>query len=92
VIRDLQIACDAPGCIRGVVRGHSAFGDPCPVCVGRGSLSLATVCTYIQENESTVRKLLRPNRRMRPKVAARICAKLVALVTPKLERQPGLFA
>lgn len=87
----LAILCDAPGCIRGLVHRPTGFADPCKICLGRGSISLATLCKYLGENESTVGKLLRPHKRMRPRVAARICAKLVAITTSALPKQSELF-
>ena len=79
---DLKILCDAPGCRRGVVHRREGFGDPCGFCGGRGSVSLASLCKRLDECESTMRKLFKPHRRMRSSVAARICRKLVDLVTP----------
>lgn len=91
LIRDLKIRCDAPGCRRGVV--HGEWPQPCPVCGGRGSFSLEALCEKIGECESTMRKLFRPHRKMRAKVAARICAKIVDLVTPpKASKQQEMFA
>lgn len=72
----MNVSCDAPGCVRGLVH-HDEWADPCKFCGGVGFLSFAEVCRRIDENESTVRKLLRPNRRMRPKTAARIMEKLL---------------
>lgn len=91
--RDLYIVCDV--CRRGLIHGPE-WSRPCPVCKGRGSMSLATLCELIGEWESTVRKLFRTNKKMRAKVAARICDKIVNLTTygapnppPK---QPELFS
>lgn len=94
--RSLAITCDAPGCVRGIVaaRNTSDFGSPCAICGGFGSLSLDTLCRLLQENDSTVGKLLSgrrvlragepaPGTRMRAKVAARICGKLVDLAMPR---------
>jgi len=92
MIRDLAIRCDAAGCVRGVVHLPAGFGDPCQVCGGRGSISLGALCKHIGECESTMRKLFKPRRRMRAKVAARICGKLVDLVSPKwASKQGSLF-
>ena len=72
-----MIACDAPGCVRGLIHRAGGWADPCKFCGGIGAVSLAEVCRRIGENESTVRRLLRPRYRMRPKVAARILDKLL---------------
>ncbi|MDD1677637.1 MAG: hypothetical protein LUO93_00440 [Methanomicrobiales archaeon] len=77
---DLYILCDL--CTRGIVH-NSPWGEPCKVCLGRGSLTLARVCRLLGENESTVVKLLKPRRRMRVKTAARLLDKLCELIEPK---------
>lgn len=74
----MRITCDAPGCIRGLVH-REAWADPCKFCGGVGSISFAELCRRIDENESTVRKILRPHRRMRPQVAFRIMEKILEL-------------
>jgi len=96
-----MIVCDAAGCVRGIVHLVDGFGDPCKICGGAGKLSLSTVAKRIDENESTLRKvwktvlsdstghLTRSRHKMRVKVAARICAKLVSLTAPP--KQPSLF-
>jgi hypothetical protein len=91
--RDLKIRCDAPGCVRGILHleGAADFPQPCSVCGGRGSFSLEGLCKRIGEHESTVRKLFRPNRRMRAKVAARICGKVVDLMAPQPSKQQEMF-
>lgn len=71
------IACDAPGCVRGLVHRDGGWADPCRVCGGSGGVALGAICKRIGEHESTVRKLLKPGRRMRPKVAVRIMGKLL---------------
>jgi hypothetical protein len=93
-VRDLAIRCDAPGCRRGVIWSETFQHYPCPLCEGRGSISLEAMCRRIGEHDSTVRKLLKPRARMRPKVAARICSKLVDLVSPptKKTKQQEMFA
>ena len=73
-----MITCDATGCVRGIVHS-SAFGEPCKVCDGAGSLSLAEVCRRIDEWESVVTRILK-NKPVRVHTAARICAKLVDMV------------
>lgn len=87
----LRIECDAPGCRRGLVNYDLGWTklQPCPVCGGLGSLSLHAVCELIGEHETTVAKLLN-GKRMRPKVAARICKRLTELVSMK-GKQPELF-
>lgn len=90
ISRDLKIRCDAPGCVRGVVHGRrdangaaQSWALPCLVCEGRGSVSLEALCKRIGECETTMRKLLKKRPpAMRAKVAARICGKLVDLMTP----------
>lgn len=91
---DLRIRCDL--CVRGIVQSpipgsRHTWPDACKICRGRGSLSLATLCKYIDENESTVAKLFKPNRRMRSSVCARICGKLMKIVDPPKPKQPELF-
>src|SRR5579875_1440263 len=75
-----MIRCDVPGCVRGIVHRPGGFGDPCKVCGGKGTLPLARVCSLLSENRSTVVKLLKPRRRLRPKTAARLLDKIIALV------------
>jgi hypothetical protein len=86
------IRCDALGCIRGIVHLRDGFGDPCKICGGAGELSLSALAKRIEENESTLRRILKPHRKMRVKVTARICAKLVDLIEPPKLKQPELFA
>ena len=78
------VACDAPGCVRGLVHRDAGWADPCKVCGGAGGVPLGTLCRRIGEHESTVRKLLKPGRRMRPKVAARIMGKILDVVAVAL--------
>jgi hypothetical protein len=75
-------------CKAGLVPNGGEWPQRCAFCLGRGSLSLERVCELIDEHPSTVRKLLRPNQRMRPKVAERILTNLHKLLYPK---QPELF-
>lgn len=76
-----MITCDL--CVRGILHNFQ-WGNPCPTCQGRGELSLARVCELLGENPSTVVKLLKPRRRMRPKTAARLLDKLLGLLaTPR---------
>lgn len=75
-----MIACDAPGCVRGLVHRAGGWADPCKLCEGLGVVSLAAICKRIGEHESTVRRLTRPRCRMRPKVAARILDKLLEVL------------
>jgi hypothetical protein len=84
--RPLQIECDR--CIRGFVHNGSEWPTRCLFCSGRGSMSLDHICFAIRENVSTVRKLLRPNKRMRAKVAYRIFLNLDRWLHPK---QPEMF-
>lgn len=88
-----MIHCDAPGCVRGIVSGKllSDFGRPCDVCKGYGSLSLHALAERIGENESTLRRVLKTHRNMRPKVTARICGKIMDLIAPTKLKQPELF-
>lgn len=81
MIADLYFVCDAYGCVRGLVKtGGNDWPVPCPVCKGRGSISLAKLCKRIGEHESTVRRILQRRARSRSKVAARICGKVVDLL------------
>jgi hypothetical protein len=91
MIPDLSIICDAPRCVRGLVRNASEWPEACPFCGGRGSVSFRSVCKRIGEHDSTVRRVLKPKSRMRPKVAARICNKLVELYEPPKTKQKELF-
>lgn len=75
-----MIRCDAPNCTRGLIHRPEGFADPCPVCRGTGELTLARVCALLEENPSTVVKLLKPRRRMRAKTAARLLDKILALL------------
>jgi hypothetical protein len=75
----MKITCDAPGCIRGLVH-REAWADPCKFCSGQGFITLAELCRRLGENESTVRKLLRPHRKMRSKTAARLLEKIHELI------------
>lgn len=84
--RDLRVRCDQ--CVQGLIPKGNAWPERCPFCAGRGSISLERVCEKIGENVSTVRKLLRPNRRMRAKVAHRIFLNLDKWLHP---RQPEMF-
>lgn len=74
------VVCDANGCVRGLVHRAGGWADPCKVCGGSGGVPLGTLCNRIGEHESTVRKLLKPGRRMRPKVTARIMGKILDVV------------
>jgi hypothetical protein len=74
------VTCDAPDCVRGVVH-RGDWGDPCKFCKGLGKISLAELCRRIDEWESTVEGLTRPERRMRARTAARILDKLLR-ITP----------
>ena len=75
-----MIACTAPGCVRGLVHLQQ-WANPCKVCNGAGSLSVAEVCRRIGEDESTFTRLLK-NRPMRAKTCARIAGKLADLLSP----------
>lgn len=75
-----MIACTAPGCVRGLVHLEQ-WADPCKVCNGAGQLTLTELCRRIDENESTLTRLLK-NRPMRAKTCARIAGKLADLLTP----------
>jgi hypothetical protein len=77
----MMVTCDAPGCVRGLVHRAGGWADPCGVCGGAGGVPLRTLCRRIGEHESTVRKLLKPWRRMRPRVTARIMEKILAVVS-----------
>ncbi len=96
MVRDLAIVCDAPGCVRGLIR-NMIHGDDwpqaCRVCGGRGSISIEALCKRIGECDTTVRRVLKQRTRMRPKVAARICGKLIDLIEPPKEtKQKEMFA
>ena len=80
---DLAIQCDL--CVRGVVH-YGDWGLTCKFCSGRGSFTLAHLCRALGENESTVRKLLKPRRKMRVKTAYRIFLKLMDIIEPKKEK------
>ena len=86
-----MIICDARGCVRGIIHRAEGFGDPCKVCSGAGRLSLSTIAKRIGENESTLRKILKPHRKMRVKVTARICGKIVELIESTKPKQSELF-
>lgn len=73
------VACDAPGCVRGLVHRDGGWADRCAFCGGAGGISFAELCRRLGEHESTMVKLLKPRRRMRPKTAARILDKLLAV-------------
>ncbi len=75
------VACDAPGCVRGLVHRAGGWADPCKVCGGAGGVALGTLCKRIGECESTVRRLLRPGRRMRSRTTSRIMEKILDLIT-----------
>lgn len=78
------IACDSPGCTRGLIHLPGGFANPCSVCLGSGELTLARICSLLGENRSTVIKLLKPRRRMRAKTASRMLDKLLTLLaTPE---------
>jgi hypothetical protein len=74
------LLCDATGCVCGLVHRAGGWADPCKVCGGAGGVPLGTLCRRIVEHESTVRKLLKPGRRMRSKVTARIMGKILDVV------------
>ena len=78
----MNIACDASGCVRGLVHRDGGWADPCRICGGSGAVPLGTLCRRIGEHESTVRRLLKPRARMRSKVAARIMGKILEVVGP----------
>jgi excinuclease UvrABC ATPase subunit len=77
-----MILCDAPGCIRGILRPMqtSAFGNPCPICQGAGQLRLVDVARILDEDEAMVRRLMRPHRKMRVKTCQRILDKLAEVL------------
>lgn len=74
------VACDAPGCVRGLVHRAGGWADPCRVCYGLGGITFSALCRRIGEHESTVKKLFKPGRRMRPKVTARIMGKILDVI------------
>jgi hypothetical protein len=80
--------CDAPGCVRGVVRVGD-FGAPCDFCAGRGEVQLAELARKLGETPQILTRLGKPKRRMRATTCYRIFKKLMAVLQPK---QPGLFA
>lgn len=63
-----------------VVKPGAEWPTTCPLCGGRSEVSVGTLCTLIEENETTMTKLLRPKKRMIAKVAFRIFGKLAKLV------------
>jgi hypothetical protein len=73
------VVCDAPECVRGLVHRDGGWADPCKFCGGVGHVSFASICRMINEHESTMRKLLKPKKRMRARTAARILDKLIAI-------------
>jgi ribosome-binding protein aMBF1 (putative translation factor) len=81
--------CDAPGCVRGVVHA-GAFGEPCNVCGGRGSVSLAELARRLDEDEAIIKRLT-TKRKMRPKTCQRLLDKLLAIVAPAPKKQSELF-
>lgn len=76
----MNLACGAPGCVRGLVHRDGGWADPCKTCGCAGYLTFAELCRRIHEHESTVIRILKPHRSMRAKTAARILHKLIALV------------
>jgi hypothetical protein len=71
------IACAASGCVRGLVHRAGGWADPCKFCGGLGGITMAELCRRIDEYESTVIGLFKPERRMRSKTAFRILNKLL---------------
>ena len=86
-----MIRCDAPGCIRGLIHLRSGFADPCPICLGQGELHLADVARLLDEDATTIAKLLRGKRKMRPKTCRRILDKVALVIWPEPQKQPELF-
>ena len=76
----MNVTCDAPGCVRGLVHREGGWADPCKFCGGDGGISFAALCRRLGEHESTVVKLVKPRRRMRAKTAARILDKILNLM------------
>jgi hypothetical protein len=76
----MNITCSAPGCRRGLVHQVGGWTDPCKFCSGLGYITFAELCRRIHEHESTVIRILKPDRRMRARTAARILDKLLAVV------------
>ena len=72
-----MITCDL--CTRGIIH-KTEWGEPCPVCMGKGELTLERVCLLLDECPSTVVKLLKPRRKMRAKTAARLLDKLCTII------------
>ena len=87
-----MLKCDAPGCIRGLIHLRSGFADPCQICAGKGELHLAEVARLLNEDATTLAKLLRGKRKMRVKTCRRILDKVARVVWPEPEKQPDLFA
>ncbi len=79
--------CDAPGCVRGVVR-IGDFGEPCAFCGGRGELTLAELARKLGETPEILARLNKPRRKMRVKTCQRIFKKVMNVIAPK---QPTLF-
>jgi hypothetical protein len=71
------IACEVPTCVRGLVHRAGGWADPCQFCGGLGGITLAELCRRINEHESTVARIFKPDRRMRARTAARILDKLL---------------
>jgi hypothetical protein len=85
-----MIICDAPGCVRGLVH-EGEWGRPCNTCGGRGGFSIYAMCKRLGEDYGTFMRLTDQKKRMRPKTAARICAKLVDFMRP-YQKQKEMFA
>ncbi len=86
--RPLAVRCDA--CTRGVAKPSrgAEWASRCAVCGGRGSLTYVRVAELVSAPPRIVRRIAH-GRGVRPETAARICARLVALVTGP--QQPALF-
>jgi hypothetical protein len=77
------VDCDAVDCRHGLIWGEE-WHRPCPTCGGLGYFTVWSLSRRIDECDATMKRVLEPTTRMRPKVAARICGKLVDLVTPEM--------
>jgi hypothetical protein len=74
------VACDASGCVRGIVRHENGWSDPCRICGGAGGFSLGKLCKLLDEYDSTMSRFLDPHGRTRSRTAARILDKLLKVV------------
>ena len=86
-----MIQCDAPGCRLGIVHQPGGWGNPCAICNGAGELHLAEVARLLDENEATLKKILKLRGRMRPKTCRRILDKVATVLWPAPQKQPELF-